>query len=126
MSARRRSRRNPFSLAIKSAEVMGAVPQVVSHRLARMATAGFPLEERDRKEFIGMAVEKPLAFIEAWQAMAAGMLGVNQAFLTSLFGGNAYSLHPHAAQLRLFERMLDPIHRQVTSNARRLRKTKLR
>lgn len=100
---------------------MLAVPQVVSHRLARMATARFPPEERDRKEFIRMAAEKPQAFVQAWQAMAAGMLGVNRALLTALFGGR-----PHPIQTRLFDRMLDPIHRKVTSNARRLRKTKLR
>lgn len=114
-------RRRPISPAIKSAEIMAAVPQVVGHRLARMAAARFPLEERDRKEFIRMAAEKPLAFMETWQAMAAGMLGLNRALFTSLFGGR-----PHPTQMRLFDRMLDPIHRKVTSNARRLRKTKLR
>lgn len=122
----RRRRSNLFSLAMKSAEVMGATSQVMSHRLARMAGARFPMEARDREEFVRMATEKPLAFLEAWQAMAAGILGVNRAMVASLLGGRIYSSRPLKAQLRLLERGLDPIHRKVTANAKRLRKTKSR
>jgi hypothetical protein len=122
----RRRRTNPFSLAMKSAEIMGAAPQVISQRLARMADARFPMEERDRKEFVRMAAEKPLAFMEAWQEMAAGMLGVNRALMAALLGGRVRSACPQKAQLRLLDRTLDPIHRKVTSNARRLGKSKSR
>jgi hypothetical protein len=121
-----RRRNNPFSSAIKSTEVMAAIPQVVGHRLARMASAQFPMNARDRDEFLRMALEKPQAFAEAWQAMAAGMFDVQRAFMVSFFGGKPYSTRSQKAQLRLIERTLNPIHRKVTANARRLAKTKLR
>ncbi|MGE5468285.1 MAG: hypothetical protein ACM3Y9_12750 [Ignavibacteria bacterium] len=122
----RRRRTSMFSLAMKSAEVMGAAPHVVRHRLARMAAARFPMAERDRKEFAGMAAEKPLAFFAAWQGLAAGMLEINRAILASFLGGRPFSSLPHKAQLRALDRALNPIHRKVTSNARRLKNTKLR
>jgi len=54
----KRSRSAPA--LIKLAELGVAAPQVVSHRLTRMALAGPALNARDRKEFTGMVVEKQL------------------------------------------------------------------
>src|ERR1700722_19369477 len=53
-----RRTRNSTSLAAKSMEVALAVPQVVAHRVTRMALAGPTLSERDRREFQMMVNEK--------------------------------------------------------------------
>ena len=44
-------KRKTMSLIIKAAELAFAVPQVVAHRVTRMAIAGPSLSERDQKEF---------------------------------------------------------------------------
>jgi hypothetical protein len=44
---------NKKSLIAKAAELAFAVPQVVAHRVTRMALAGPSLSDRDRKEFLG-------------------------------------------------------------------------
>ena len=46
----RRSRKSA-SVATQAAELALAAPQVVAHRVARMALAGATPSERDRKEF---------------------------------------------------------------------------
>ena len=63
-------RRPSTSLSAKTAELALAVPQVVAHRLLRMAHAGPHLSARDRKEFARMVAEKNSAFGESWNAMA--------------------------------------------------------
>ena len=73
------------SLTKKSAELAVAVPQVVAHRLTRMAIAGSVLSERDRKEFDLMVAEKQAAFTQAWQAMAKQAFAANQALALSAF-----------------------------------------
>lgn len=51
--------------AIKLAELSLASPQVIAHRVTRMALAGASPSKRDRTEFTGMVVEKQLAFAQA-------------------------------------------------------------
>ena len=59
-------RRPSASLSAKTTELALAVPQVVAHRLLRMAHAGPHLSARDRKEFARMIAEKNSAFAESW------------------------------------------------------------
>lgn len=53
-----RSARKSKSVASKAVELAVAVPQVVAHRVARMAISGPTLSDRDRKEFELMVAEK--------------------------------------------------------------------
>ena len=55
------STRKGKSLAMQSAQLAVAVPQVVAHRVTRMAIAGPKLSQRDRKEFALMVAEKESA-----------------------------------------------------------------
>jgi hypothetical protein len=83
MPARRN--RAARSLAVQAAELAVAVPQVVAHRVTRMALSGPRLSARDRKEFELMVAEKNAAFGEAWKAMAAQATLANQALAASFF-----------------------------------------
>ena len=58
-----RKARGSRSLAVKAAELAFAVPQVVVHRIIRMALSGPELSARDRKEFERMVAEKNAAFV---------------------------------------------------------------
>ena len=80
-----RRRRATQSLATKAAELALAVPQVVAHRVTRMALSGPKLSPRDRKEFNLMVAEKNSAFGESWNAMAAQAALANQALAASFF-----------------------------------------
>ena len=126
------------SLAVKATELAFAVPQVVAHRMTRMALSGRTLSARDRKEFELMVAEKNAAFVESWNAMAVQAMLANQAlaasFLKSFFtiaGGKKLSAGRSAAQLqrtalKVVGRGLAPVHRTATANAKRLARTKLR
>ncbi len=133
-----RSTRKTKSIAIKAVELAVAVPQVVAHRVTRMAIAGQALSERDRREFEVMVAEKKTAFAEAWQAMAKQSLRSNQTLAASLLR-SIWSPSPRgkptagkvAAQLQsaalsVFGKGLAPVHRKATANAKRLARTKLR
>ena len=80
-----RRTRAKSSLAQQAAELALAVPQVVAHRMTRMALAGPHPSPRDRKEFARMVAEKNAAFGEAWQAMALHGARAQQALGASLF-----------------------------------------
>src|SRR4029078_9027399 len=77
-------RRSSLSLSAKTAELAFAVPQVVAHRLLRMAHAGPHLSARARKEFARMIAEKHSAFGESWNAMAVQSLASQRAFAAAL------------------------------------------
>ena len=130
--------RRTTSMAVKASEMAVAVPQVMAHRLTRMALAGPNPSARDRKEFSGMVSEKNLAFTQAWQAMAMQAMQAYQAmamawftaFWTPSSWGQPAS-HKMAAQMRnaslgILGKGLAPVHRKAVSNARRLNRTKLR
>lgn len=119
MPARRRA---PASLSRQSAELALAVPQVMAHRLTRMALAGpFP-NARDRREFHGMGQEKMLAFSQSWFAMGLAMSqAMQQAWLAGLQGAAVPLLDTQA----ILAKGLAPVHRKATSNARRLGRTRL-
>lgn len=133
--------RKSSSVARQSAELAMAVPQVVAHRMMRMALAGPVLSERDRREFQTMVTEKQSAFTQAWFAMAAESLRVNQALALSLFGSffnpfasakgpvqvaNRMALDMQAAAMGVLGQGLKPVHRKASANAKRLAKTRLR
>src|SRR5450759_4061958 len=80
-----RRKRKTTSLVVKVAELAFAVPQVVAHRVARMAVAGPALSQRDRKEFKRMSAEKTEAFSESWNAMTMQAFRANQALAASIF-----------------------------------------
>src|SRR5436189_2885343 len=121
--------RKARSTAVKLAELGFAAPQVIAHRLTRMALAGPTLSGRDRKEFTGMVREKQAAVAQAWMGMFAEGVRLQQQFALSLMTGATPRLHAGRAQTatsRIVGAGLAPIHRKAVSNAKRLRRTKLR
>ena len=137
MPARRR--RPPASLSAKTAELALAVPQVVAHRLLRMAHAGPHLSARDRKEFARMIAEKNSAFGESWNAMALQALQSQRAFAaawalaatpprSTRASPVAHDLATqlHHATLAVLGKGLAPVHRRAVANAKRLARTRLR
>ena len=128
--------RKTISLATKSFELALAAPQVVAHRVARMATAGAPPSARDRREFQLMGVEKVAAFSDSVNAMTRQAVRANQTLATSMFrtfwspwtGGNAARLgrDMHGAVLGVLDKGIAPIHSKATANAKRLARTRLR
>ncbi|MDO9315636.1 MAG: hypothetical protein Q7T97_13945 [Burkholderiaceae bacterium] len=121
-----------------AAELSWAVPQVVAHRLTRMAMAGASPSPRDRREFDLMTAEKSDAFNESWAAMTAHSLHVQQAMVTSLlcsFGSppsagpscaTATAMNWHDAAIGVLGHGMVPVHRRAVANAKRLARTKLR
>jgi hypothetical protein len=136
MTARRN--RKSKSIAVKSMELAMAVPQVVAHRVTRMALAGPKPSERDRMEFRMMVIEKQAAFVQAWSDMAIQAFRANQAlaafmlrFFFTPFSYKKPSAASVAAQVQnaaigVLGKGLAPVHRKAVSNAKRLAKTKLR
>lgn len=116
-------KRRSKSPATKLAELGVAAPQVVAHRLTRMALAGPVLSGRDRREFTGMVTEKQLAFAQAWVAMLGEAARQQQALAVALMVGSFAPQGP-ASALRNFARIVDagiaPVHGKAVSNARRL------
>ncbi|HVE88161.1 MAG TPA: polyhydroxyalkanoate granule-associated phasin [Burkholderiaceae bacterium] len=132
-----RRKRATQSLAVKAAELAFAVPQVVAHRVTRMALSGRALSPRDRREFERMVAEKSAAFSESWNAMAVQVAVANQALASSFFKsflafrGKKPSAVRSAVQLQraalgVLGKGLAPVHRKVVANAKRLGRTKLR
>ncbi len=113
------------------------VPQVVAHRVTRMALAGPTLSARDRKEFQMMVNEKHAAFAQAWKDMAMHAFRANQALMASMlrscftpFSYKRPSAASAAAQVEnaamgVLGKGLASVHRKAVLNARRLAKTKL-
>lgn len=130
------SRRKASRLSAQASELMLAAPQVVAHRLGRMAAAGHKPSARDRREFHRMGAEKLAAFGEAWQAMALQMLKSNQQIAASMMlswwpasalrGGAKIAPLTQAAAawqqaaLDVLGQGMRPVHRRAVANARRL------
>jgi hypothetical protein len=132
-----RRKRETHLLAVKAAELAFAVPQVVAHRMTRMALSGPKLSARDRKEFDLMVAEKSAAFGESWNAMTVQTARANQALAASFFRsflslarGERPSVSSaaqlHKAALGVLGKGLAPVHRKAVANAKRLARTKLR
>ena len=132
MPAHRKRTRTPSWL--KATEFALAVPQVVSHRLTRMASAGMSPSARDRSEFLRMGTEKVAAFAESWNAMAMEAMRVQQRasilwwrafWMPWLYGNpNRYAASSmRNAQRRIFGKGMAPIQRRAVANAKRLART---
>ena len=128
-------RRKSLSLLAKSAELAIAAPQVIAHRVTRMAIAGPTLSARDRKEFHLMVAEKMAGFGEAWSAMVLQTIRANQTVAVSLLRAfwapslrrrTAVAAQLRSAALDILAKGLAPVHRKAVSNAKRLARTKLR
>src|SRR5438270_10196183 len=126
-----KSKRTPraTATAVKLAELGFAAPQVIAHRLTRMALSGPTISARDRKGFAGMVTEKQAAVAQSWMGMFAEGVRLQQQFALSLFTGA--TPHQHAARARsaawrIASTGLAPIHRKAVTNAKRLARTKLR
>jgi hypothetical protein len=95
-------------------EIAFAAPQVIFHRMQRIALAGPRPGRRDQLEFTRMGQEKAEAFAESLMAMGLrmwqGQLAMGASVLT-------HDLHPWLATMA---DGLKPVHRRVTANARRL------
>jgi hypothetical protein len=132
-----RRTRKSRSLAAQSIELGLAVPQVVAHRLARMAAAGASPSARDRKEFQRMGTEKMVALNEAWNAMAFEAFRANQqlalSFMQSFWfpWARPRSVKSASRQLSnaaagILGKGVAPVRRRAVANARRLGRTKRR
>lgn len=131
------SRRKAVRLSQQASELMLAAPQVVAHRLGRMALAGPKPSVRDQREFHRMGAEKLAAFGESWQAMALQLLKSQQQLSTSMLRGmlpppavrrRAKAAPPltdaaaawQLAALDVRSQGLRPVHRRAVANAKRL------
>jgi len=128
-----RHRRSSQRLAIQAAEVALAAPQVVAHRVARMANAGTGTTAADRKEFALMGSEKVIAFYQSWSAIWTQVY-VTQVRLTySLFsagfaplfrkgrlGSPAGLAHLPSVMTQIMSAGLAPVHAKTMANTKRL------
>ena len=132
-----RKARGSRSLAVKAVELAFAVPQVVAHRITRMALSGPKLSARDRKEFERMVAEKNAAFVESWIAMTARAAVPTQALAASFFRSflsvargkkpsPTAAAQPGRAALGVMGKGFAPVHRKAVANAKRLVRPKLR
>jgi hypothetical protein len=136
------SHRKASRLGTQATELMLAAPQVVAHRLGRMAVAGHRPSAKDQREFHRMGTEKLAAFGEAWQAMTLQMLKSNQQLAAAMMrswwpaaavrGGKPTApLAQAAAQwqhapLDVLDKGIRPVHRRAGANAKRLGRTRTR
>ena len=115
-----------------------AVPQVIAHRVGRMATAGSNPSARDRKEFKMMSAEKTAAFNESWAAMGLAAMKAQQQMAASMWraaavapwsmakpgsllpSGNTLARHA----LQVMSQGMAPVHRRAVGNAKRLARLK--
>ena len=127
-----RRRRKSRSLAAQAFELGIAAPQVIAHRVARMASAGTSLSARDRAEFHRMGMEKIAAVNEAWTAMATQAFLENQkfalTFMQSLWfpwmrptpTAKSISRQLNRAAVGTLGKGLAPVRRRAVANAKRL------
>lgn len=129
--------RKSSALATKLAELSFAVPQVVTHRVARMAMAGQTPSARDKKELELMVAEKKVAFGESWRAMSLQAAVANQTLALSLFKSvwlptrrkpsmASVTSQIQRAAVGVLSKGVEPVHRKAIANAKRLARTKLR
>jgi len=125
-------RRRRSSLALKSAELALATPQVVAHRLTQLAQAGYAPSVRDQREFQRMFSEKGSAFAESWLAMGWQMLRAQQSLMMSFWQSmwwpalwgrpmvRSLGSQMQRAGWSIAGRGLAPVHRTAVANAKRL------
>ena len=128
-----RRSRSSIALAVQAAELAFAVPEVVAHRLLRIASVGSRPSADDWTELWLMSAEKIAAFNESWNAMLWEAFCANLSLALSLapniwFPSPGVIRSPRAAARRLERTALAilakgvaPVHRRAVANARRLR-----
>ena len=129
-----RPRHKHRSVAQQAAELAMAAPQVVAHRMSRMAMAGVNPSAADQREFMQMGSEKVLAFSQGAVAMWSAAARVNWNLAQAMAGSAS---RPGAASwLGLADHLwqwpqrtqqalgagLAPVHAKAVSNAKRLSK----
>ena len=122
-------RKRSTRLATQAVQLGIAAPQVIAHRVARMAGAGPVWSARDRKEFTGIVTEKQIAFTQSWFAAMTEIARMQQQWLLSLATAASPATQRRRARAgvaRLGSRALAPIHAKAVANARRLAKTRSR
>jgi len=131
MTYRRRRKR---ALSTQAVELTLAVPQVLSHRLSRLALAGSSPSLRDRREFYLMGTEKIEAFYESWNAMLIEVLRANLKLTLALWWWpwtgtmrvpGLLSKRSRRNALAVLGSGLAPFHRRAVANARRLGRARL-
>lgn len=135
--ATRRSRKLK-SLAAQTFELGIAAPQVIAHRVARMASAGASPSARDRAEFRRMGIEKMAAVNEAWTAMATQAFLENQKFALTFMQSlwfpwmrptptvKSVSRQLNRAAVGILGKGMAPVRRRAVANANRLGRIKRR
>ncbi|MEO5765480.1 MAG: polyhydroxyalkanoate granule-associated phasin [Casimicrobiaceae bacterium] len=125
-------------VAVHSGLIALTAPQVVAHRLFRMALAGARPSSTDRAEFARMSTEKVAAFYESWYAMSMQSLRIQQetwaaSMRAMWFPWQARPFDParqtlalHNAGLRVLGKGLVPVSRRTVANAKRLGRTSRR
>src|SRR5262245_39430842 len=125
-------RRRKRALPTQAIELALAVPQVLSHRMIRLALAGNSPSLRDRREFYLMGTEKIGAFYESWNAMLVEILGakLKLVFAPVFFSWSpwtgmerapkVFAKHSRRTALAVLGRGLAPFHGRAVANARRL------
>jgi hypothetical protein len=126
--------RSQRKLAQQTLGLSMAVPQVIAHRVGRMAAAGPRPNSRDRKEFHLMGAEKMAAFYESWAAMGMAAVQAQQSmWRAAMFTPWGKSAAPNVnavtntlAQhtLRVLGQGMAPVHRRAVGNAKRLGRIK--
>ena len=127
-----RRRRKSRSLAAQTLELGFAAPQVIAHRVARMASAGKSPSARDHAEFHRMGIEKLAAANEAWTAMAAQAFLENQKFALRFMQSllfpwmrpspniKSVSRQMNRAAAGILGKGMTPVRRRAVANAKRL------
>ncbi|QIL80049.1 hypothetical protein G7047_09155 [Diaphorobacter sp. HDW4A] len=112
------------------AELSVAAPQVIAHRVTRMALSSpTQLSKRDHKEFTGMVAEKQVAFAQSWWTLCMEMGKMQQSLFWSWMRGptalsGQLSRMPQTLE-RISAKSVAPIHRKAVQNSKRLARTKL-
>jgi hypothetical protein len=109
-----------------------AVPEVVTHRMARLCLAGDTLSARDRAEMYRMTAEKFAAFYESWNAMFLAIVRANMQLALSPMWWAWFaptsrrtaqlSAHGQRAAGAALAAGLAPVRRRAVANAKRLRR----
>jgi hypothetical protein len=133
-----RRKRKSKSLAAQTFELGMAAPQVIAHRVARMASAGASSSARDHAEFHRMGIEKIAAMNEAWTAMAAQAFLENQKFALRFMQSlwfpwmrpspdvKSVSRQLNQAALGILGKGMAPVRRRAVANAKRLGRSRPR
>ena len=125
--------------ARKLTELSVAAPQVMARRMTQMALSGPVPSAKDRREFSGMVLEKPVAFAQGWQAMFAEAFRVQTGLAVSFLQacspfslasaatrGQALTRDLSTAALSVAEKGLGPVHAKAVANAKRLARKRVR